>query len=204
MPMLLLSCQCICLLHFLLFCKEVIMQSYNSEGIPSSKTINQRPKEVLIRVISWFLNNLFTFGNQLELHFIEPISWWCRRRWCSCVCSWLFFPLENIIWNSVIFLRIDVKDKLVSSILRYIAHCVFRETRPGSVENWKRTFFLWAYSKCSKWKWEIQMCLFFVDWKTSQSLSVINCQMVHIAFFLFRCFARFGMARHLKRGRHKI
>ena len=63
--------------------------------------------------INWTLVHwaLFTFGNQLELHFIEPISWWWRRRWWSCVCSWLFFPLENIIWNSVIFLRIDKTNR---------------------------------------------------------------------------------------------
>ena len=39
-------------------------------------------------------------------------------------------------------------------------------------------------SKCTQnGNGEIQMCLFFVSGETSQCLSVINCQMVHIVFF---------------------
>ena len=38
-------------------------------------------------------------------------------------------------------------------------------------------------SKCTQnGNGEIQMCLFFVSGETSQCLSVINCQMVHIVF----------------------
>ena len=46
------------------------MQSYNSEGIPSSKTINQRPKDVLNRVI---LNQLNTCSLSI-VHISESIG----------------------------------------------------------------------------------------------------------------------------------
>ena len=52
------------------------MQSYNSErylGIPSSKTINQRPKELLNIVISWFLTQLNTCSLSI-VHIWESIG----------------------------------------------------------------------------------------------------------------------------------
>ena len=89
------------------------MQSYNSEGyfgIPSSKTINQRPKELLNIVISWFLTQLNTCSLSI-VHIWESIGVALYWPDLMVVCSWLFILLENIIWNNVIFLRIDKTNR---------------------------------------------------------------------------------------------
>ena len=63
---------------------------------------------------------------------------------------------------------------------------------------WKRELEKKFLSRTQNGNGEIQMCLFFVGWDTSQCLSVINCQMVHIAFFLLGCFCAFGNGKTFK------
>ena len=63
---------------------------------------------------------------------------------------------------------------------------------------WKRELKKKFLSRTQNGNGKIQMCLFFVGWKTSQCLSVINCQMVHIAFFLFGRFCAFGNGKTFK------